>query len=256
MILPAWMLLAALGQERFILRPDDANSIVRLTVSVPEPLDRAGVHLDLHLPDGMPIETEPPRLLRQRGWLLARENSLVRLSRTEDPHPETPGLLWRWRPRGGAPWHEDQWSDLTGPVPLAVRERPPAHGRWRWGWIVAEGLVAVGLMAGLLQWLRFRHPANRLRRAMMFVDPGEPAWATLHEHVRDYLTGCWNLAGRAPVRNWHLKRLDPDLGRRLEHLMEASQAARHGTVAVEPAPLVEAWCRWLTDAEEYRMRRS
>lgn len=255
MMVHAWMLLAILGQEQFSLAPDDAGSPVRMVISVPEPLTQAGVFLSLELPDGTPIESEIPRLLHQGGWAIERENNLVRLHRTDDSRPETAGILWRWRPKGSDLWREDQWNNLIGPAPLGTRREAPTLSRWRWGWVAAEGLATVGLMAGLLRWLRFRHPANRLRLVLKGVDPGEPSWARLTDFVNDYLAGCWKIAGRKPSLNWHMKRLDPELGRRLEQLTEATRSARHGTVEVDPAPLVEAWVRWLTDAEDYRMRR-
>lgn len=257
MMAQAWIILAILGQERFSLAPDDASSPVRMVISVPEPLARAGVFLSLELPNGTPVESEIPMLLRQGGWAIERENNLVRLCRTDDSRPETAQIKWRWRPKGSDIWREDQWTNLIGPAPLESRREAPTHTRWRrgWGWVVAEGLATAGLMAGLLRWLGFRHPANQLRLAMKRVGPGEPSWARLQHFVNDYLAEYWKIAGRKPSLDWHMKRLDPDLGRRLEQLTEATRSARHGTVEVDSAPLVEAWGRWLTDAEDYRIRR-
>lgn len=253
MMAHAWILLAVMGQERFSLAPDDAGSPVRMVITVPEPLTQAGVFLSLELPDGTSVESENPRLLRQGGWAIKRENNLVRLHRTDDSRPETAGILWRWRPKGSDLWREDQWNNLTGPTPLEISQKASTVARW--GWVAAEGLAVAVLMAGLLRWLRFRHPANRLRHAMNGVDPGEPCWARLTRFVNDYLAVYWKIAGRKPSLNWHMKRLDPDLGRRLEQLMEATRSARHGTAFVAPAPLIDAWHRWLTDAEDHRMRR-
>lgn len=250
-----WILLAVLAQERFSLSPDDTRSPVRLVITVPEPLARAAVFLNLESLDGTPLESEIPRLLRDGGWAIAVENNLVRLHRTDDSHAEPPAIEWRWRTRGSTNWREDQWTNLTGPVPIETRLASTKQTHWRWGWVVAEGLVVVGLMVALFCWHGSRHPAKRFRHAMKRMDPGEPAWATMRHFIDSYLADYWCLAGRKPSLAWHMRRLDSNLGRRLEQLMEATCTARHGTTEVEQDPLVEAWSCWLTDAEAYRMRR-
>lgn len=254
MMVPAWLLLAALGQEKFALAPENPDSPIRLVVTVPEPIVQGKVFLDLKCTDGSSPEAESPGLIRSAGWALAREGGQYALSPTGNPRSEVPGISWRWRHRGTESWHEDLWDNLaaqvswnpTGPAP---QKRP------RWPWVAAEAISAAILMAGLFLWIRSRHPAQRLFAAMRSAGEGEAAWASLHQFISEYLANHWNLSGRNLVLAWHMKRLDPHLGRRLEQLTETTLAARHGTGTDDPQPLFAAWGLWLRDAEKYRLRR-
>jgi len=244
--------LAAMGQESYSLAPEDAGSPARLMVTVPEPQENAGVLLQLMLPDGSSRANESPRLLSGRGWMLAaRENRYI-LLRNGENDPDIPGISWAWRDNGLT--RMDNWPNLLKPPALDMTGKA---GLATSGWMamLAECAGAM-VIAAVLYWRFFRtSPACRMQRLARSAGTREAAWTAIHSFLTGYLHDRWGLGRHRPSLDWHTRRLDPSLGRRLEQLLAATSAARHGTLVPQPEPILIEWVAWLNDAEAYRARR-
>lgn len=244
--------LAAMGQESYSLAPEDAGSPARLMVTVPEPQENAGVFLQLVLPDESSRAAESPRLLSGRGWMLAAHGDRYFLSRNGDTSPDIPAVSWAWRDNGVV--RTDNWPNLLKPPAGNI----PAKARLvlsRWIAMLAECAGAM-VIAAVLYWRFFRiSPACRIQRLARSAGTSEAAWTAIHSFLMNYLHDRWGLGRHRPSLDWHTRRLDPSLGMRLEQLLEATSAARHGTMVPRPEPILTDWVAWLNDAEAYRARR-